>query len=71
MMAAYILLTFGTVFLVLGLARLARDKLKLRPQSRTWLIVAAIFLAIASWLLIESSGGTEIVSSKATSVQLN
>jgi hypothetical protein len=49
--AAYILLGLGAVFLVLGIIRLARDELRPRLQSRTWLIVAAVFICVGSWLL--------------------
>ena len=48
--AKYILLVGGLVFLTLALFRLGRDAGRLNPASRTWLIVAVVFLAVSAWL---------------------
>jgi hypothetical protein len=51
MNAAYILLGVGALFLVAGVLRLSRDGGKLHPQSKTWLLIAAIFIAVGTWLV--------------------
>jgi uncharacterized membrane protein HdeD (DUF308 family) len=48
--AKYILAALALVFLVASVMRVARDGGKLRPQSRTWLLIAAIFGAVSAWL---------------------
>jgi hypothetical protein len=48
--AKYILATLAVVFLLAGAARLLRDGGKANPQSRTWLLIAAIFSAVSAWL---------------------
>jgi len=48
--AKYILAGLALVFLIAGTARLVRDGGKPHPQSRTWLLVAAIFSAVSAWL---------------------
>ena len=50
MAAQYILALLSMVFLVAGLRRVFRDAGKLHPQSRTWLLIAAIFAAVSGWL---------------------
>jgi hypothetical protein len=54
MNAAYILLGVGAVFLVAAGVRLKRDSGKLHPQSKTWLIIAGMFGAVGTWLLVRS-----------------
>ena len=48
--AKYILAALALVFLIAGTARLVRDGGKPNPQSRTWLLIAAIFGAVSAWL---------------------
>jgi len=50
MAAKYILAVAAAAFLVAGGARLIRDGGRLHPQSKTWLLVAAIFGAVSAWL---------------------
>jgi uncharacterized membrane protein HdeD (DUF308 family) len=52
MNAAYILLGLGTVFLILGVMRVSRDTGRWHPQSKTWLIIAGIFIAVGTWLTL-------------------
>lgn len=54
MMTGYILLGVGVVFLIAAMVRLQRDSGKLHPQSKTWLLIAAIFSAVGTWLLLRS-----------------
>jgi len=42
------MLSFG--FLAAGIIRVIREKGKLGPASRTWLLVAVIFAAVSGWL---------------------
>jgi hypothetical protein len=42
------------VFLVAGSARLSLDSSKSRIQSRTWLLIAAIFAVVSIWLFVRS-----------------
>lgn len=51
MNAAYILLGVGAIFLVAAIVRLTRDRGRLHPQSRTWLLVAGIFTVVGIWLV--------------------
>jgi len=48
--AKYILAALALVFLVAGAARWLRDGGRAHPQSRTWLLIAAIFGAVSAWL---------------------
>jgi hypothetical protein len=48
--ARYILFGVGAVFLIAAVIRMNRDGWRLGPASRTWLLVAAIFWAVALWL---------------------
>jgi hypothetical protein len=48
--AKYILAILALLFLLAALWRLVRNGGKLQPQSRTWLIVAAVFAAVSVWL---------------------
>jgi DMSO reductase anchor subunit len=45
MLAKYILLTLAVAFLVAAVTRGPRT-----PQGRTWLLIAAIFGIVSSWL---------------------
>ena len=45
MLAKYILLAFAIAFLLAALTRGPRT-----PQGRTWLLIAAIFGIVSSWL---------------------
>lgn len=46
----HILPVVGVIFLLLAVARLARDGGRLGPASRTWLIVAGLFGLVSLWL---------------------
>jgi len=50
MPAKYILAAMALVFLVAGTARLIRDGGRTHPQSKTWLLIAAIFGTVSAWL---------------------
>ncbi|MET0348978.1 MAG: hypothetical protein ABW067_04230 [Rhizobacter sp.] len=45
----------GPLFLVLGLVRCVQAR-SLHPQGRTWLLVGAIFTAVAVWLHLHPAG---------------
>lgn len=51
--AKYILVGFGALFLVFAAIRLARDHWHIGPASRTWLIVACVFLLVSLWLWLQ------------------
>jgi hypothetical protein len=53
MAAKYILGALSIVFFVAAARRLARDRGKLHPQSRAWLLIAAIFAAVSAWLFLQ------------------
>jgi len=53
MAAKYILGALSVVFLAAALRRLTRDRGKLQPQSRAWLLIAAIFAAVSTWLFLQ------------------
>jgi uncharacterized membrane protein HdeD (DUF308 family) len=48
--AKYILALAAVVFLVVGAMRLVRDGSVRHPQTRTWLLIAAIFATVSGWL---------------------
>jgi hypothetical protein len=50
MAAKYVLSMLAVVFFIAGTARLVRDGGRPHPQSRTWLLIAAIFGAVSAWL---------------------
>ncbi len=50
MAAKFIIPLVGALFLVLAIARFAKDGGRLTPASRTWLLVGAIFSAVSVWL---------------------
>jgi len=49
MNARYILTAVAIVFVIAAATRIARDG-GLTSQTRTWLLVAAIFLIVSGWL---------------------
>jgi uncharacterized membrane protein HdeD (DUF308 family) len=48
--AKYILVAVGLAFLIAGAVGLVRDGGRPHPQSRTWLLIAAIFGIVSAWL---------------------
>ena len=50
MLTKYILGALAIVFLSLAVTRLASGGMKAHPQSRTWLIIGAIFGAVSAYL---------------------
>ena len=50
MAAKYVVAVLALLFLVLGFVRLARDRGRIAPASRTWLLVGAIFALVSAWL---------------------
>jgi hypothetical protein len=50
MAAKYILAVLAAGFAIAGSLRLARDGGRAHPQSRTWLLIGAIFGAVSAWL---------------------
>ena len=50
MLAKYILAVLAIVFLAIAALRLVRDGGRIRPASRTWLIVASVFGLVSAWL---------------------
>jgi hypothetical protein len=56
MAAKYILAVFSVVFFIAAIVRLARDKGRLAPASKTWLLVGFIFAAVSIWLFWQLGG---------------
>jgi uncharacterized membrane protein HdeD (DUF308 family) len=54
MAAQYIFAMIAAAFLVLAVFRLARDGSQAHPESRTWLLIAAIFSAVSAWMFFQS-----------------
>lgn len=52
MAAKYILATLACVFLIAG--AIGHRRRERRPQSRTWLLIGAIFAAVSFWLFVTS-----------------
>ena len=50
MAAKYVLGVLAVAFLAAALMRLARGGGAAHPQTKTWLLVAAIFSAVSAWL---------------------
>lgn len=50
MVARYILAVLAVVFGIAAVLRWRRDGMRPGPSTRTWLLVAAIFTAVAAWL---------------------
>jgi len=57
MAAKYVLAVFSIVFLIAAFVRLARDKGRIAPASKTWLLVGIIFAAVSAWLFWQARGG--------------
>ena len=53
MATKYILAALSAVFLVLAFIRMAQSGGKPYPQSRTWLLIGAIFGAVSAWLFYQ------------------
>lgn len=53
MAAKYILVVLAAAFLIAAALRLARDRGRLHPQSRTWFVIAIIFGAVSIWLFAQ------------------
>jgi hypothetical protein len=51
----YLLGALAVVFLTLALFRMARGGMKAHPQSRTWLLIGAIFGAVSAFLFLQGS----------------
>jgi hypothetical protein len=49
MATKYIVAALAVIFLVLGFARDGPS----HPQTRTWLIIGAIFAAVSAWLFYQ------------------
>ena len=52
MSAKYILAGLAMVFLIAAIRRLLRDAGSFNGQSRTWLMIAVMFGAVATWLFV-------------------
>ncbi len=50
MAAKYILAVLAVAFFAAALMRLTRGGFAAHPQTKTWLLVAAIFGAVSTWL---------------------
>jgi hypothetical protein len=50
MAAKYILATLAAVFLLAAGLRYAKGRTARDPATRTWLLIALIFTAVAAWL---------------------
>jgi hypothetical protein len=44
------------VFLLSAVVRYVRDNGRLGPASRTWLLIAIIFMAVSAWLWFSGHG---------------
>jgi len=53
MMASWILLALGTLFLLAAGLRLVRDAGRIHPRSKTWLVVGTIFVIVGGWLALK------------------
>jgi hypothetical protein len=49
----YILAALSVLFLVLAFSRMARAGGSAHPQSRTWLLIGAIFGVVSAWLFYQ------------------
>jgi hypothetical protein len=52
MAAKYILGSLAVVFALAAIRRMLKDGGRLHPQTRTWLLIAAIFAAVSTWLFL-------------------
>jgi hypothetical protein len=48
--AKYILAVLAVAFLAAALMRLSRGGGMRHPQTKTWLLIAAVFAAVSAWL---------------------
>ena len=53
MAAKYILAALSVLFIVLGLRRMSRGGGASHPQSRTWLLIGAIFGVVSVYLFLQ------------------
>jgi NO-binding membrane sensor protein with MHYT domain len=53
MAAKYILAVLAVAFIIAGTRRLARDGGTRHPQSKTWLLIGAIFAGVSLWLFAQ------------------
>jgi uncharacterized membrane protein HdeD (DUF308 family) len=53
MAAKYILAALAVLFIVAGLARIARHGAAAHPQSRTWLLIGIVFGIVSAWLFFQ------------------
>lgn len=53
MATKYILAALSVVFLILAVSRISRTGAASHPQSRIWLLIAAIFGAVSAWLFYD------------------
>jgi uncharacterized membrane protein HdeD (DUF308 family) len=53
MQARTILAVLAVVFLVAAVLRLVRDAGQIRPASKTWLLISAIFAVVSAWLWLQ------------------
>jgi hypothetical protein len=52
--AKYILGVLAAAFLTAALMRVSRDGGILHPQTKTWMLISAIFAAVSAWLFSRS-----------------
>lgn len=50
MQARYILAALAAAFLIAAVSRWVRNTKRPDPATRTWLLIALIFTAVAAWL---------------------
>lgn len=51
MWAKYIFAALGALFLGLAFVRMARDEWKLSVAARTWLVIGAVFVVVALFVI--------------------
>ena len=52
MAAKYILAALAIAFFIAAMIRVSRGGGVRHPQTRTWLLVAAIFASVSAWLFL-------------------
>jgi len=52
----YLFAALGALFVVLAAVRIVRDRGKLGPQWKTWLIIGVLFVAVSAWLSMRGAG---------------
>ena len=50
MQARFILAALAAAFLIAAAIRWARNARRIDPATRTWLLIAFIFIAVSAWL---------------------